>query len=116
MYLSDLLGVPVHARDGRQMGRVVDVRFRRADGGGRGDKHLELIALIVSPRTRLSFYGYERGRVNRPIVLAKLISWLHRGSQVIPWGCVERITDEGVLLGVEPPRIPLDDRRPISAS
>ena len=74
---------------------------------------LELIALIVSPRSRLSYYGYERGAVNGPAVISKIVEWLHRDSHIIPWECVALVGDDGISLGVEPPRIPLDPRRPI---
>jgi hypothetical protein len=90
---------------------VVDVRFRHGTEGGAGT--LTLIALIVSPHSRMSFYGYERGRVNRPVVIAKAIEWVHRRSRVVPWECVQRVERDAVILGMRPPDIPLDARRPI---
>jgi len=114
MILSDLLGSVVRTEDGARLGHVVDVRFRR--GQGRGAGSLTLIALIVSPHSRMSFYGYERGRVNGPAVVAKAIEWAHRRSRVIPWECVQRVERDAVILGVEPPDIPLDVRRPIPPS
>ncbi|MET0716537.1 MAG: PRC-barrel domain containing protein [Mycetocola sp.] len=113
MLLSDLLGKPVHAVDGSSLGAIVDVRFRRAPRTGRHEGALELIALVVSPHSRHSMYGYERGRVNGPLVIAALIRWLHRKSRVIPWDCVSRVDPAAVVLGVEPPVIPLDVRSPI---
>lgn len=113
MLLSELLDAPVHAPDGTRLGRVVDVRFRREPAHDEHEGRLLLVALIISPHSRMSFYGYERGRVNRPVVIAKLISWIHRRSRIIPWECVQIVTDDGVLLGVDPPVIPLDARVPI---
>jgi len=115
MLLSELLDAPVHGPDGRDLGRVVDVRFRRDDRTDAREGRLILIALIISPHSRMSFYGYERGRVNRPAVIAKAIAWIHRKSRVVPWECVQIVTDQGVFLGVEPPVIPLDVRRPLPA-
>lgn len=112
MLLSDLLGSAVVHRDGTGFGKVVDVRFRRTARHGRSEGDLELIALIASPRSRMSFYGYERGRVDRPAVVARIIGWLHRRSRVIPWECVARVERDRIVLGVEPPDIPLDVRRP----
>ena len=66
----------------------------------------------MSPHTRLSFYGYERGRVQRPAVVAAIIRRMHRGSRVIPWECVASIEDGCVRLTFEPPSIPLDTRIP----
>jgi len=112
MLLSDLLGSAVEAPDGRRLGRVVDVRFRRGPRRGRREGELELVALLVSPRSRGSLYGYERGRVERPAVVAALVRWRHGRSRVVPWECVQRIEDGRVVLGTEPPFIPLDVRRP----
>jgi sporulation protein YlmC with PRC-barrel domain len=113
MLLSDLLGSVVVDPDGGSLGRVVDARFRRTARHGRSEGDLELIALIVSPRSRLSFYGYERGSVDRPVAIARIIEWLHRRSRVIPWECVARVEAERIVLGVRPPEIPLDARRPL---
>src|SRR6478735_7025349 len=111
MLLSDLLGKPVRSPDGQHLGTVIDVRFRRSARRGRHEGELELIALIVSPHSRMSMYGYERGRVNAPAVVARVIEWLHRRSRLIPWECVRRVDPDAVILGVAAPRIPLDARR-----
>lgn len=114
MLLSELLGARVVRRDGASLGEVVDVRFRRGPRQGRHEGDLELVALIVSPHSRLSFYGYERGVVERPVVIARIIEWLHRRSRVVPWECVARVEADRVVLGVDPPHIPLNPRRPVS--
>ncbi|WP_243075529.1 PRC-barrel domain containing protein [Microbacterium sp. SS28] len=113
MILSELLGCRVRTPSGETLGTVVDARFRRGPGGRRREGELELIALIVSPRSRSSFYGYERGQVRHPVVLAAIIRYLHRGSRLVPWECVDRIVEGEVRLGVDPPVIPLDVRLPI---
>jgi len=116
MLLSELLDLPVRGRDGEDLGRVVDVRFRRGARRGEYEGELELIALIVSPHSRMSMYGYERGRVNRPAVIATWIAWIHRRSRVIPWECVQRVDEDAIALGVAVPVIPLNIRRSISDS
>jgi hypothetical protein len=113
MLLSELLDKPVRSPGGTH-GRVVDVRFRRAARRGRHEGDLELVALIVSPHSRLSYYGYERGSVNGPAVIAAIVRWMHRDSHIIPWEFVTRVDDRGVLLAAAPPRIPLDPRRSIT--
>ncbi|KRA24500.1 hypothetical protein ASD65_08760 [Microbacterium sp. Root61] len=113
MLLSELLGRRVRTPDGSEIGTVVDVRFRRSARNGRREGDLELIALLVSPHSRTSMYGYERGRVDRPWLIAAVISWLHRNSRIIPWECVSRVEKDAVILGVVPPVIPLDVRAPI---
>ena len=114
MLLSELFDQPVRSPGGDDLGRVVDVRFSRGPRQGRREGDLELVALIVSPHSRLSYYGYERGSVNGPAVIAAIVRWLHRDSRIIPWECVARIDERGVALGVTPPRIPLDPRRDIT--
>ncbi len=116
MILSDLLGSTVRAPSGDVLGSVVDVRFRRGARRGAEEGDLELIALIVSPRSGTSFYGYERGTVNRPAVVAGIIRWIHRGSRIVPWECVSRVDRDVIHLGVEPPHIPLDTGKPVLES
>ena len=115
MLLSELLDSTVLDKDGVRLGTVVDVRFRRAARRGRHEGDLELIALIVSPHTHMSMYGYERGRMEGPAAIARGIGWLHRRSRIIPWECVQRVDEGTVVLGVRPPRIPLDVRAEIPA-
>ena len=113
MLLSELLGCRVLTPDGEPIGTIVDVRFLRGPERRARESELELIALIVSPHSRLSFYGYERGRVQGPAIIASLIRRLHRGSRIIPWECVESVHDGEVRLGVDAPFIPLDVSVPI---
>lgn len=113
MLLSELLGCRVLAPRTGEIGRVVDVRFRRSARRGGKEGELELVALIVSPHSRQSFYGYERGRVKGPAVVAAIIRRLHRGSRIVPWECIQSVSEGEVRLGVEPPVIPLDIRLPI---
>ncbi|GAA5203193.1 PRC-barrel domain-containing protein [Microbacterium jejuense] len=116
MLLSELLDMPVIDADGTRLGTVVDVRFRRGARRRDHEGDIALIALIVSPHSRLSMYGYERGRVNGPAVVARVIEWLHRASRLIPWECVARVDRDAVVLGVAAPRIPLNARRGIPDS
>ncbi|TDN90666.1 PRC-barrel domain-containing protein [Microbacterium sp. BK668] len=113
MLLSDLLGCRVLDPDGTSLGTVVDVRFRRGPARRTREADLQLVALIVSPRSRMSYYGYERGRVDAPAVINAIMARLHRGARVIPWECVAEIRDGELELGVTAPRIPLDPRVPI---
>jgi sporulation protein YlmC with PRC-barrel domain len=96
MILSDLLRSDVVDASGARVGRVVDVRFRLE---GAGDPSVaRVVGLIVSPRTASSFLGYERAALGRPVILDRILRWVHRGSFLVPWADVARMNDQGVRL------------------
>ena len=85
MQLSDLLGVSVFDAAGRRLGTVTDVRLAIR---GNLDSHPgppSVFGLVVSPRTGSSYLGYERTDVRRPVVLAALLRWRHRGTFLTLW-------------------------------
>jgi hypothetical protein len=95
---SDLLDVPVHDDAGAHLGWVVDLRFVL---DGTPDTHLahaRLHGLVVSPRTRTSFMGFERSSVRHPWPVAPLLRRLHRGTFLVHWPDVARVPgpQEGV--------------------
>lgn len=66
MQLSDLLGLPVYDSDGTSLGTLIDVRLSVT-----GDLHHrpdapKVFGVIVSPRSKSSYLGYERRRVDQP--------------------------------------------------
>lgn len=93
MQLSDLLGAPVTAQNGQRLGTVTDVRLAVRD-----DAAPALFGLIISPRTRSSYLGYERSEVRRPAVLAALLRWRHRGTFLTLWRDLHAIDDNGIVL------------------
>lgn len=96
MILSDVLGLPAYDADGTRVGRVVDARFRLEGNGN--PSAARLVGLVVSPRSASSFLGYERRSFDRPVLLAALLRWMHRGSFLVEWGQVQRIDDDRVTL------------------
>ncbi|GAA4706028.1 hypothetical protein APR04_001821 [Promicromonospora umidemergens] len=91
MIASDLLDVPVHDAAGAHLGWVVDLRFVL---DGTPDTHLaraRLHGLVVSPRTRTSFMGFERSSVRHPWPIAPLLRWRHRGTFLVHWPDVARV-------------------------
>jgi sporulation protein YlmC with PRC-barrel domain len=84
--LSDLLDSVVLADSGRRIGHVIDVRFIIDDDDDEpriGTAQLD--TLIVSPRSRTSFMGYERSNVTAPLFIARFLRGRHRGSCLIEW-------------------------------
>jgi hypothetical protein len=70
MQLSELLGCTVRDAGSHEVGTVVDVRLNVTGDLDDSPSAPTLFGLIVSPRTRSSYLGYERSEVNRPMALA----------------------------------------------
>lgn len=95
MQLSELLGMSVH--DGAQrIGTVIDVQL----GLGPDERPAEprVLGLLVSPRSRSSYLGYERSDARRPRFLAALLRWRHRGTFLADWNDVAVIDTTKVQL------------------
>ena len=98
MLLSRLLGVRVVDAASHPVGTVVDVRLT-IDGDPEHDPPTpRVLGLVVSPRTRSSFLGYERSRADAPVMLAALLRWRHRGTFVAAWDDVARVESDLVKL------------------
>jgi hypothetical protein len=109
MILSDIIGLRVVDPDGDVLGRIVDARFR-LEGSGTPST-ARLVGIIVSPRSATSFLGYERSSMSRPVVLARILRWMHRGSCLVPWHSIAGFYDDRVELrdGYEQLSSSLDD-------
>lgn len=98
MQLSKLLGSRVIDADSYPVGTVVDVRLTVS-----GDLHDDpqtprVLGLVISPRTRSSYLGYERSGANAPVILAALARWRHRGTFLAAWEDVARVGTTEVTL------------------
>jgi hypothetical protein len=96
--LSDMLGLQVREAAGHRVGAVVDVRLVL---DGVLDDHPgmpTLFGLVISPRTRSSYLGFERSDARHPVLLAALARWRHRGTFLVGWQDIARIGDSGVAL------------------
>jgi sporulation protein YlmC with PRC-barrel domain len=89
MILSDLLGNPVFDASGAKLGRVADARFRLS--GRAVPAKAQLVGLVVSPRSAASYLGYERTAMSRPVIIDRILRWMHRGSFLVLWEDIERI-------------------------
>ncbi len=98
MILGDVLDNPVVDAEGRFVGYAIDARFAVEGPAERPVARLRLVALVVSPRTRTSFLGFERSAVRSPWPIARWYRWRHRGSFAVPWADVAVATATGVTL------------------
>jgi sporulation protein YlmC with PRC-barrel domain len=91
MIASDLLDAPVLDADGTHVGFVVDLRLV-LDGTPDGPlARPRLHGLVVSPRSRSSFLGYERSAVSQPWPVAQLVRRRHRGTFLVHWSDVASV-------------------------
>lgn len=97
MILSDVLGRRVLDSHGTALGRVTDARFI-VNEGRTGIGQARLVGFIVSPHARGSWLGYERSGFDRPVLIAALLRWWHRGSFLVKWEDVAGIYDDHIEL------------------
>lgn len=98
MILTELLGSDAIDADGRRLGAVVDVRLEIAGAPRQLLAETKVTGLLVSPRSRLSTWGYERGGANGPAIIAGFQRWLHRGMFLVAWSDVARVDEGRVVL------------------
>ncbi|MFF1383515.1 PRC-barrel domain-containing protein [Arthrobacter sp. NPDC058288] len=98
MILGDLLGSPVHDARGARLGRVADARFVVDGSPGQLMAQVRLLGLVVSPHSAASFLGYERTGLTQPWPLASILRWRHRGSFLVMWADIARVSADSVQL------------------
>jgi hypothetical protein len=98
MQLSRLLGLRVIDAAHHSVGTVVDVRLTMTGDPDNGPAAPQVLGLVISPRTKSSFLGYERSGANAPVMLAALLRWWHRGTFLAAWEDVARVGSDQVNL------------------
>ena len=98
MELSRLLGLRVIDAAQHPVGTVVDVRLTIAGDRDHNPPTPRVLGLVISPRTKSSFLGYERSDANAPMVLAALLRWRHRGTFLAAWEDVAKVGTDLVRL------------------
>ncbi|MEW5808739.1 MAG: PRC-barrel domain-containing protein [Actinomycetota bacterium] len=98
MQLSELLGLAVQDSTGQRLGTVIDVRL--AVDGALDDRPgpPRLFGVVISPRTRSSFLGYERSQLRQPAALAALLRWRHRGTFLALWNDLNAVNADGITM------------------
>ena len=97
MILSDLLGSDALEADGRRVGGVVDVRLEISGAPAQLLAATVVTGVLVSPRSRVSTWGYERREETAPLLIARLQRWLHRGMFLVAWDDVELVDEHRVV-------------------
>jgi sporulation protein YlmC with PRC-barrel domain len=98
MQLSKLLGLRVVDAASHHLGTVIDVRLAIAGDPSHNPSRPRMVGLVISPRSRSSFLGYERSGATQPKVLAVLLRWRHRGTFLAAWEDIERFGSDAVRL------------------
>jgi sporulation protein YlmC with PRC-barrel domain len=98
MQLSKLLGLRVVDAGNHPVGAVTDVRLSIGGDLAHDPYTPRVLGLVVSPRTRSSFLGYERSTATAPFLLAQMLRWRHRGTFLAGWEDVARVGDGLVAL------------------
>jgi sporulation protein YlmC with PRC-barrel domain len=98
MQLSRLLGMRVVDAGNHPVGTITDVRLTISGELQRNPSTARVLGLVISPRTRSSFLGYERTTANAPVLLAHLLRWRHRGTFLAAWEDVARVGEDSVGL------------------
>lgn len=99
MQLSNLLGIRVLDAGHHPVGTVVDVRLELTDGRDHPSTPV-VVGLVVSPRTRSAYLGYERTGINAPALIAAIARWRHRGTFLAAWDDVARVGSDHITLRV----------------
>jgi sporulation protein YlmC with PRC-barrel domain len=110
MQLSSLLGLRVIDAGQHPVGTVVDVRLTVRGDPKDNPPTPRVQGLVISPRTRSSYLGYERTTANKPMMLAAFMGWRHRGTFVAAWEDVARLGADRITLRPGYTRHPADLR------
>ncbi|MFN3006076.1 hypothetical protein [Mycolicibacterium wolinskyi] len=98
MQLSSLLGLQVIDAGHHPVGIVVDVRLGIAGDRADHPPTPRVTGLVISPRTRSSYLGYERTSLDSPALIAAIARWRHRGTFLAAWEDVGRVCTDHVTL------------------
>ncbi|KUI45233.1 hypothetical protein AU197_13460 [Mycobacterium sp. IS-1590] len=98
MRLSELLGLQVFDAGNHRVGTVIDVRLATSGDPTDDPPAPRVLGLVVSPKTRSSFWGFERSGATAPALIARIARWRHRGTFLAAWEDVARVGADGVRL------------------
>jgi hypothetical protein len=105
MRASELLGARVVAADGRPVGFVTGLRCR-LDGPSEGPVRAPRLRTLVVTRRRVgAFLGYQQDRQRGPWLVHRVVSLLHRHTELVDWDSVGEVSPGEIRLhGSRPER------------
>jgi sporulation protein YlmC with PRC-barrel domain len=98
MQLSKLLGLRVIDAAQHPVGTVVDVRLALTGDPEHNPPRPRVLGLVISPRTKSAYLGFERAKADAPVMVAALLRWRHRGTFLAAWDDVARVGTDLVRL------------------
>ncbi|WP_029112103.1 hypothetical protein [Mycobacterium sp. URHB0044] len=98
MQVSELIGLPVRDNGSHHIGTVIDARLTVTEDSKGLPSQPQLLGLLVNPRSRSSFLGYERSAANAPRLLFSLLQWRHRDTFLAAWEDIDVIDTDAVRL------------------
>ena len=98
MQLSSLLGLRVVDAGSHPVGTVIDVRLVTSGDPEDNPPTPRVLGIVVSPKTRSSYLGFERSTATAPAMLARIARWRHRGTFLAAWEDFARVGSDGVRL------------------
>src|SRR5438105_5066620 len=106
MRTIDLVGRAVLDPDGRQLGRVVDLRLVDARPSGGALPTLRVDGLVVSPRRIAAHWGYDRYAQQGPWLLRRFARWWQRPARYVRWEDVRWPIDGPLHTSARPEGVP----------
>ena len=89
MRASELFGLHVFDRDGREIGTVHDVRLRREPFGDAGER-LRIDGFVVGPGAVGLRLGYGHGETKGPWIVKQVFRRRTLHTRFVPWSTVAR--------------------------
>jgi hypothetical protein len=105
MRASELFGLQVFDRTGKEVGEVHDVRAIR-EHDGPGAERIVVEGLVVGPGSVGVRLGYGHGRTKGPWLLRVLFRRRAIRARFVPWHAIATRTDKEVRLAIDAAELP----------
>ena len=95
MRISELLSCDAITEDGRRLGHVMDIRFHGEDGDATS---FTADGIVVGRMGFAERFGYGRGVVEGPWLVARVLQWLSRNGRYVPWDAIRGFGDGHIIV------------------